>query len=566
MAKPKKRSRLALPRQRGAAAGSSDGVGLCHAPAASPAGALIDGDCCSRLQAKPLPAARATTAATATAVDHASPRAAATTANSEGHHDHQQPVSAACRAQEQMEVDKEEAEEDEKRVESHAARVSDGMRPRDPLQTLRLNLNPDEVTPPAASVAAAVAAAASEVSQLLDGLEHEDTTECRPPRAPPSPPTARQRAGASGGSQQRSVSASKLRCDLQHQGEGSAGRKRPRPVATTTTTLAPSASSRKASSRPRSESRRTPSPPSPKRGRAPPPPPPPPPVARAEEDEEGEEEEEEAEAGDVVMLDDEEDDFEPEDRPPLVPVGSAAGARGRGGERGAADEQRWPRSSSPAEKQEHSPVKRERCPVCSCAVWGLSNRARQASLEKMKRWSVHNIEIIVRRWSIGCAVQLFDGKSVLPLPLPLEKRSLPRASQRLFPPRGCHPCPHSGLPADWRAWCISKMRTMTYGSAALPSIAAASKREFTLPCLFALLPTTLALNSWNGDAYPPLISLLPRGRHACSWVATGSREFLSRRSSGGSFRRGRQRRRRRRQRRVRPGSGGVRDGTGGPDT
>lgn len=75
---------------------------------------------------------------------------------------------------------------------------------------------------------------------------------------------------------------------------------------------------------------------------------------------------EEESAEDVVMLN---DDQEAEEM-------SAGGGSGRsaGGEAGAAEHLRPPGCLP-------SPEQRERCPVCSCAVWGLSVRARQASLE-----------------------------------------------------------------------------------------------------------------------------------------------------------------------------------------
>lgn len=398
-AKPKKRSRLALPRQKGAgtatavqqarptapteqhgsqqqvhpsvaaddgtsisANSSPDYACLCSTAAASSAGVSSDSDIL-----QPLPVAASATAVR-TAGDHRSPNAA-TTMNDEVHHKQQQPVTAACKGQERVEEEEEQEEETEEKQQEERgvgrhARVSDSKRSRDPLRAVRLNGRPEVtavagaggkgkqatvVTPSAA--AAAVAAAASEVSQLLDGLEpKKNNVDCRRPDAPEpaSPPTARERAGSSSrSSQQRDGSAgSKARSDLQHHRQQSAGRKRPRPA----TTTVPSAS-RVEESIPRAASRRAPAPPSPKRGREP--------AAATTEA-----------AVDVVMLN---SGHEAEEKSPLVPTKST------GGERGAA-EPGYPGLPSP-KREESSSGRRERCPVCSCAVWGLSVRARQASLE-----------------------------------------------------------------------------------------------------------------------------------------------------------------------------------------
>eukprot|EP00903_Cladosiphon_okamuranus_P010440 g9876.t1 len=65
---------------------------------------------------------------------------------------------------------------------------------------------------------------------------------------------------------------------------------------------------------------------------------------------------------------------------PRVPTKSAGGSGcGAGGETGAAEPRR-PQGLSSLKKEDPSPERRERCPVCSCAVWGLSVRARQVHI------------------------------------------------------------------------------------------------------------------------------------------------------------------------------------------
>lgn len=427
--KPKKRSRLALPRQKGAstasaAAGgvqrstSSDSglLGASSQQQSQPSSAAVAADDGTSTPTNSSPGASSgsvglrpaspgevlsgrdgvqpaqRTAARATAGDHRRVPSATTTVNDVGgHREHQQPVPAACESQGQIEKVKEEKQQERERkdVECHARRVSDDKQPRDPLQTLRLNGRPEATaagaggkglqqataTATAAAAAAAVAAAALEVTQLLDGLEPKDNMEGRPSSVRAAPPAAREPAGSSDHNnqqRQRHGGAGKARSNLQHQHQHqeSAGRKRRRPFTTTTVVTSPSSSHRTVSPpASTSASRPAPAPPSPERGR-PPPPPPPPPAPTAEEA-----------AGDVVMIN--HDQEAKEKSLPRVPMKSAGGSgRSTGGETGAAEHRR-PHGLPSLEKEEPSPEQRGRCPVCSRAVWGLSVRARQASLENV---------------------------------------------------------------------------------------------------------------------------------------------------------------------------------------
>lgn len=380
-AKPKKRSRLALPRPKGvrnASNGSATGPSVAtpdlggRIPSASSAGVAA--------AAGASPASSAPLAVSAAGLSSKGDLQATAKKSGLGHG----PGSRVAR-EGQPQVAGEEEGGKEKQQEGGSGtgcrdRGNAGERPpREPLQAVSLNGRREVTAAAAAATAevgrsgdgataastaaaaiAAVAAAASEASLILDGLQHVGEAGCRASEAPPPPPPPHP---VESESRERRTSRDPL--------PQPSRRKRPRP--------------------PPPENRPTISPP---RARAPPPPKrerpptaecgsgvgPSPALAAAAEATA------ESAAEEVAILDGEHEVAEDQAKAPTKPGRGTTSERCSGGENGVAE--RRP-GAPPSPKTEAGPAppsqQRERCPVCCCAVWGLNVRARQVSLRRQPR-------------------------------------------------------------------------------------------------------------------------------------------------------------------------------------
>ncbi|CAM9750371.1 unnamed protein product, partial [Scytosiphon promiscuus] len=402
-AKPKKRSRLALPRQKGArsapnvgvlratsqqetqAAVGSNGAGCNSSNSAAPSGVISD--------ATHVPSTRSTAAASLSNENtiQTAPRATAVT-------------TAAVRATSRGSLPRARQDLPDESARPYAGRVADREQRdlpdhqhvacaarsparnrheragccgnardsvRGPLQTVEWNTRrettavaddgrkQDDDTAAAADAAAAVvAAAASEVHRMLDGLQNGDENNrdfgsggdaAEPARETP-PPTPQNSEGR----------------HLQRKGSKQC-RKRPRSGSVAVPSALPSPT--------------RPPPPPPFSSRAPAPATP----ERAQHRGDATRLQSTPETASAAEVDLRDSDCEVERKSGDDAEGGGGGGGGTG-EKDAAEKR--PLRLTPAKKSDGapssslqaSPGKRERCPVCGCAVWGLSVRARQVHI------------------------------------------------------------------------------------------------------------------------------------------------------------------------------------------